>query len=70
MFILDASGSMWAEIDGRDKIAIAKEIMAGFIRDLPDNTRAGLGAYGHRRKGDCRDVEELVKIGPINKKTY
>ena len=67
MFILDASGSMWGEIEGRDKIAIAKEVMAGLIWDLPDNTRAGLVAYGHRRKGDCKDVEELVKIGPIDK---
>jgi len=67
MFILDASGSMWGEIEGRDKIAIAKEVMAGLIGDLPDNTRAGLVAYGHRRKGDCKDVEELVHISPLDK---
>ncbi|MFP3999201.1 MAG: VWA domain-containing protein, partial [Desulfobacterales bacterium] len=67
MFILDASGSMWGEIEGRDKIAIAKEVMAGLIRDLPDNTRAGLVAYGHRRKRDCKDVEELVQISPLDK---
>jgi len=69
MFILDASGSMWGEVEGRDKIAIAKEVMAGLIRDLPDNTRAGLVAYGHRRKGDCQDVEELVPIGPLDRDT-
>ncbi len=68
MFILDASGSMWGEVEGRDKIAIAKEVMAKLIRDLPDNTRAGLVAYGHRRKGDCQDVQELVSIGPLDKK--
>jgi len=67
MFILDASGSMWGEVEGRDKIAIAKEVMAKLIRDLPDTTRAGLVAYGHRRKGDCQDVEELVSIGPLDK---
>ncbi|MFO7931615.1 MAG: VWA domain-containing protein, partial [Desulfosalsimonas sp.] len=67
MFILDASGSMWGEVEGRDKIAIAREVMAGLIRDLPDNTRAGLIAYGHRRKGDCKDVEELVQMSPLDK---
>ena len=67
MFILDASGSMWGEVEGRDKIAIAKEVMAKLIRDLPDNTRAGLVAYGHRRKGDCKDVEELVQMSPLDK---
>ncbi|MCF8111661.1 MAG: VWA domain-containing protein, partial [Desulfobacteraceae bacterium] len=69
MFILDASGSMWGEVEGRDKIAIAKEVMAGLIRDLPDNTRAGLVAYGHRRKGDCKDVEELVQMSPLDKES-
>ncbi len=67
MFILDASGSMWGEVEGRDKIAIAKEVLAGLVKDLPDNTRAGLVAYGHRRKGDCQDVEELVKLGPLDR---
>ncbi|MEA1897394.1 MAG: VWA domain-containing protein [Bacteroidota bacterium] len=67
MFILDASGSMWGEIEGRDKIAIAKEVMAGLIRSLPDNTKTGLVAYGHRRKGDCKDVEELVALAPLDK---
>ena len=28
----------------------------------------GLVAYGHRRKGDCKDVEELVPLSPVDKK--
>ena len=67
MFILDASGSMWGEVEGKDKIAIAKEVMAKLIRDLPDDTRAGVVAYGHRRKGDCKDVEELVQMSPLDR---
>jgi Ca-activated chloride channel homolog len=67
MFILDASGSMWAQVQGKPKIDIAKEVMTELIRDLPDTAKAGLVAYGHRRKGDCRDVEELVPLGPVDK---
>lgn len=68
MFILDASGSMWAQVEGKAKIEIAKEVMTELIQDLPDNAKAGLVAYGHRRKGDCQDVEELVPLQPIDKK--
>jgi Ca-activated chloride channel family protein len=67
LFILDASGSMWGEVEGRDKIAIAKEVMTELIRELPDRARVGLMAYGHRRKGDCSDVEELVAVSPLDR---
>jgi Ca-activated chloride channel family protein len=67
MFILDASGSMWGEVEGRDKIAIAKEVMTELIQGLPEGSRVGLTAYGHRRKGDCSDVEALVPLGPMDK---
>jgi Ca-activated chloride channel family protein len=67
IFILDASGSMWGQVEGKAKIVIAKEVLTGLIKDLPDDATVGLVAYGHRRKGDCNDVEELVPLGPINK---
>ncbi len=67
LFILDASGSMWGQINGKPKIAIAKEVMTKLAPELPDNSRIGLIAYGHRRKGDCNDVETLVKLGGNHK---
>ena len=67
MFILDASGSMWGQVEGTVKIVIAKEVLTELIQGLPDDTVAGLVAYGHRRKGDCDDVEELIALGPLNK---
>jgi Ca-activated chloride channel family protein len=66
-FILDASGSMWGQIKDQAKIDIAKEVLTGLIKDLPADVRVGLVAYGHRKKGDCNDVEELVPLGPQNK---
>ena len=63
LFILDASGSMWGQINGKPKITIAKEVMSKLVPELPANNRTGLIAYGHRRKADCSDVETLVKLG-------
>jgi len=68
VFILDASGSMWGQVDGKAKMDIAKEVMADLIGNLPDGMNVGLVAYGHRKKGDCKDVEELVPLTPVNKK--
>ncbi|MFC2171360.1 VWA domain-containing protein [Acidobacteriota bacterium] len=67
IFILDASGSMWGQVEGRTKIEIAKEALTGIIKDLPDELDLGLVAYGHRRKGDCNDVEELARLGTAGK---
>ncbi|MBN1842920.1 MAG: VWA domain-containing protein [Deltaproteobacteria bacterium] len=67
IFILDASGSMWGQVQGKAKIAIAKEVLTDLIEKVPDDAIVGLVVYGHRRKGDCNDVEELVPLGPIDK---
>ena len=67
MFILDASGSMWGQVDGRAKIDIAKEVLKDLVGSIPEGIDLGLTAYGHRRKGDCSDVEKLVPLGPDTK---
>lgn len=70
ILIFDASGSMWGQIDGKAKITIAKEAMDLIVNDLPDDINIGLVAYGHRRKGDCDDVEILIPLAPLNTKTF
>ncbi|MBU1277331.1 MAG: VWA domain-containing protein [Proteobacteria bacterium] len=67
VFILDASGSMWGQAGGKAKIAIAKEVMAQAVPGLPAEVRLGLVAYGHRKKGDCSDVEVLVAPGSTDR---
>ncbi|MFN8543657.1 MAG: VWA domain-containing protein [Candidatus Binatia bacterium] len=67
IFILDASGSMYARLDGKEKIAIAKDVLVNLVRDLPDDLALGLQVYGHRRKGDCNDIEMLVPAGAARK---
>ena len=67
ILILDASGSMWGQIEGENKIAIAKTVLKDLVDELPDNTEVGLIAYGHREKGDCKDIETIVEPGPLDK---
>ena len=67
IFIYDASGSMWGQMEGKTKMEIAAKVLSGTVDSLPENQQIGLVAYGHRKKGDCEDVEFLVKVGPDNK---
>ncbi|WP_375211308.1 VWA domain-containing protein [Hyphococcus sp.] len=63
ILVLDGSGSMWGQIEGEAKITIAKSVLAELLNDLPAERRLGLIAYGHRRTGDCADIEELAAVG-------
>lgn len=60
IIVLDGSGSMWGQIDGRAKLEIAREALAEVLSGLPAETEIGLMAYGHRTKGDCADIELIV----------
>lgn len=64
IIVFDASGSMAAQLDGRSKIDIAKEVVSNIVSGIDPAVELGLVAYGHRRKGDCEDIELLVPPGP------
>ena len=61
MLVLDASGSMNAQIGGKSKLQIAREVVNGRAEDWPQATELGLIAYGHREKDNCSDIQTLVK---------
>jgi len=65
MLVLDASGSMWGRAEGRTKIEIAREVVRDLLADWQEGTHLGLAAYGHRRKGDCQDIETLLPVGAV-----
>ncbi|WP_198378076.1 VWA domain-containing protein, partial [Neoroseomonas rubea] len=64
ILVLDASESMWGEVEARTKIATAQDALAGLMARWPDQRPVGLLAYGHRRAGDCTDVEMLAAPAP------
>ena len=66
MMILDESGSMWGQIDGKAKIEIANEAINGLLNDWKSNVELGVMAYGHREKGSCDDIEVVIPVGAVN----
>jgi len=68
--VLDASGSMWGRVQGRAKIEIAREVTRDFIKALPEDVELGLVAYGHRNKGDCKDIELLIPAGKVDRDLF
>ncbi|MGE0241292.1 MAG: VWA domain-containing protein [Parvibaculaceae bacterium] len=60
IIVLDASGSMWGQIDGKPKLAIARQTLKNVLQTVPADMELGLMAYGHRTKGSCSDIELVV----------
>ncbi|MEO0918549.1 MAG: VWA domain-containing protein, partial [Pseudomonadota bacterium] len=63
MIVFDGSNSMWGQIEGTAKIEIARDVMDNLLGDWVEGRQVGLMAYGHRRRGDCGDIEMLVEPG-------
>lgn len=66
ILILDGSGSMWGKIADGHKVLIAREVITNSFRPLNNRINLGFMAYGHRRRGACRDIEILQSISPLN----
>jgi uncharacterized Zn finger protein (UPF0148 family) len=70
LFILDASGSMRDEMDGKEKFQIVKEVVESIVKMLPEGANVGMRVYGHRRtaldKDADLDSELVVPMGPIH----
>lgn len=62
--VLDVSNSMWGQIEGRPKIEIAREAVASLMNSWNPAVEVGLIAFGHRREGDCGDIEIVHPVGP------
>lgn len=65
VFILDASGSMWGQVDRQAKIATARRVMKEALAGVPAETAVGLVVYGHRSKESCDDIEVLAAPGAL-----
>jgi Ca-activated chloride channel family protein len=74
MIILDASGSMRDEVDGREKFDIAKDVVESIVKKLGEGAQVGLRVYGHRLNAlDDQadfDSELLVPLGPLKPATF
>ncbi len=63
IIVLDGSGSMWGQIDGKAKISIARDVLSGVLAGPAGDMRPGFMSYGHRQKGRCDDIELILEPG-------
>ena len=66
ILVLDASGSMWGQIEGTAKISIARDVVDEMLVDWSHDNELGLIAYGHRREGDCNDIQVVLPVAPLD----
>lgn len=64
--VLDVSNSMWGRVEGRPKIEVARQALNQLIANWKPDVDLGLIAFGHRREGDCGDIEMVQPIGPVD----
>ncbi|MCJ8011009.1 VWA domain-containing protein [Paenibacillus sp. KQZ6P-2] len=55
--LLDASGSMKAQINGKSKMDSAKDAIQIFADKLPENAEVSLRVYGHKGTGSQKDKQ-------------
>lgn len=64
MLVYDVSGSMWGQLeDGTTKVETARKVLRDYLDAAGPETAIGVVAYGHRRKGDCADIEVIAPAG-------
>ncbi|MEM5472031.1 VWA domain-containing protein [Hoeflea sp. AS60] len=63
ILVFDGSGSMWAELEGRTRIEVARDVLSEYLAGRDMSRPLGVIAYGHRRRGDCADIETLFPSG-------
>ncbi|QDI91375.1 VWA domain-containing protein [Salicibibacter halophilus] len=56
--LFDASGSMAEEVDGKEKMDIAKEAVQDFVSEMPETANISLRVYGHEGSNQQEDKEE------------
>jgi hypothetical protein len=61
LLILDASGSMLKRMDGKRRIAIAKEVLNEAVNEhIPAGTAVALRVFGHKEPNACRTDLEIA----------
>ncbi len=68
--VVDASQSMWGQINGRSKMEIAKTTLEQLSYGLPDDTDLALRAYGNSspsNEKNCADSRLLVPFAERNR---
>lgn len=63
VIVLDASNSMWGQINATPKVTLARNGLETLLAQQPAQAPIGLLAYGNRRKSDCTDINVIARPG-------
>lgn len=66
IMLIDGSGSMWGQVEGEAKISVLRRNLDTLLQELDTTADVGLMAFGHREKGNCADIEEIVPPSPFD----
>ena len=66
VLILDSSKSMWGQINGKNKVIIAREALVKAFKQSARKINLGIVAYGHRKTVGCMDIESVLSPRPID----
>jgi len=70
MLIFDASRSMWGQIDGKNRIVIAREVFGEAFKRHETALKLGIMTYGSRSHSNCSDISYIRAVGRIRVKSY
>jgi Ca-activated chloride channel family protein len=66
--VFDGSGSMWGKLgtDPNPTHVTAREALRQALSAIDRSTLVGMTVLGHRRPGDCTDVELMLPLAPVD----
>jgi len=64
--VLDASRSMWGQLDGQSKMAIARDTLLDATRWIPGELPVALRAYGSESMSDERNCQDSTLLVPFD----
>jgi len=77
LVLLDASGSMRADLGGQTQMDAAKKAITNFMKGLPKDANVGLRIYGHKGTGSnsdkelsCSSSELVYPLAPYDQSTF
>lgn len=77
LVLMDASGSMNGEIEGKTKMELAKAAIAKFMEQIPSDANVALISYGHvgssadsDKKKSCSAVESIYPLSAYQPKNF
>lgn len=75
--LVDASGSMKANVSGGNKMELAKTSLRDFSASLPDNVNISLSVFGHKGTGSdqdkalsCSSIETVYSMQPYDQQGF